>query len=84
MVARGSKLRTRFLILCLVVLGVVGFAVMPAMAQTPVPVTPMTQQEIMNGAFDLINSLGLLVLVVITAFVAVGALIIRRFRRAAG
>lgn len=84
MVARGSKVRTRVLMFCLLVLGVVGFAVMPAMAQTAVPVTPMTQQEIMNGAFDLINSLGLLVLVVITAFVAVGALIIRRFRRAAG
>lgn len=77
-------LRTRLLIVAMLVVAAFGFAVMPALAQTPVAVTPMTQQQVLNGAFDLINSLGLLVLVVVAAFVAIGAMIIRRFRRAAG
>lgn len=76
--------RTRLLSVALLVLAAIGFAVMPVMAQTPVPVTPMTTQEVLNGAFTLINSLGLLVLVLVAAFVAIGAMIIRRFRRAAG
>lgn len=79
-----NTLRTRVLLFMLLCLAAVGFGVMPALAQTPVPVTPMTTQEVLNGAFTLINSLGLLVLVLVAAFVAIGAMIIRRFRRAAG
>lgn len=84
MVRPRNSFRTRVLSLVLLALVVVGLGVMPALAQTPVVVTPMTQQEVLNGAFTLINSLGLLVLVLVAAFVAVGAMIIRRFRRAAG
>lgn len=64
----------------LVVVGVLLLALVPAMAQTPVP---LTTTDITDGALDMIGMLGLFALVSVVAFIGIARMMVRAFRSAA-
>jgi len=72
--------RNRFVVvLAVVALSALVFSAVGAQA-TPVP---LTAEDVISGAQELANGLGLFALVAVAAFVAVGAMMVRYFRRAA-
>jgi len=67
-------------VLAVVALSALVFSSVGAQAATPVP---LTVDDVISGAQELANGLGLFALVAVAAFVAVGAMMVRYFRRAA-